>query len=226
MARALVSVVVPAFEPGEYLREAIESLLAQTYPSLEIIVVDDGSTPPCRAMCDAYRGVRYVAQEHRGPAAARNTGVELSRGAFIAFHDADDLCAPERIEAQMCALEADPSLGFVLSQLENFHARDFVPPAWFREEAKLRSRMGFVNTALLRRATFASVGPFDTAYQIGEDVDWLVRARDAGVRSAVCPEVLVRRRIHRGNLSADVRLGHRNLIRIMRASLRRRVEVS
>jgi len=226
VAQPLVSVVVPAFEPGEYLREAIESLLAQTYPSLEIIVVDDGSTPPCRATCDAYPAVRYVAQEHGGPAAARNTGVELSHGAFIAFQDADDLSTPERIEVQMGALEGDPSLGFVLSHLENFHARDVAPPSWFREEAELRSRMGFVNTALVRRETLASVGPFDSAYRIGEDIDWLVRARDAGVRSAVCPEVLLRRRIHGRNLSADVRLGHQNLVLILRASLRRRVQTS
>lgn len=226
MAQPLVSVVVPAFEPGEYLREAIESLLAQTYPSLEIIVVDDGSAPPCRTTCDAYHAVRYVAQEHRGPAAARNTGVELSRGAFIAFQDADDLSTPERIEVQMRALRGDPPLGLVLAQLENFHARDFALPAWFRYEAALRSRMGFVSTALVRRDTFAKVGPFDTAYQIGEDVDWLVRARDAGVRNAVCPEVLLRRRIHDRNLSANVRLGHQNLARILRASLRRRAEES
>src|SRR6185369_14580991 len=124
------------------------------HPSLEIIVVDDGSTPPCRATCDAYPAVRYAAQEHGGPAAARNTGVELSHGAFIAFQDADDLSTPERIEVQMGALEGDPSLGFVLSNLENFHARDVAPPSWFREEAELRSRMGFVNTALVRRETW------------------------------------------------------------------------
>jgi glycosyltransferase involved in cell wall biosynthesis len=223
VAHPLVSVVVPAFEPGDYLREAIESLLGQTYPSLEIIVVDDGSTPPCRATCEAYRGVRYFAQQHRGPAGARNAGVERSSGAFIAFQDADDLSTPERIEVQMSALQGDPSLGLVLSRLENFHAPGFALPAWFREEAKLRSRMGFVNTALVRRDTLAKVGPFDTAYQIGEDVDWLVRARDAGVRRAVCPEVLVRRRIHGRNLSANVRLGHQNLVRILRASVQRRV---
>lgn len=226
MAQPLVSVVVPAFEPGEYLREAIESLLAQTHPSLEIIVVDDGSTPPCRTVCDAFPAVHYVAQEHRGPAAARNTGVERSSGDFIAFQDADDLSTAERLEVQMAALRRDPSLGLVLSQLENFHAPDFPLPAWFRDEAALPNRMGFVGTALVRRHTFAKVGPFDTAYQIGEDVDWLVRARDAGVRSAVCPEVLVRRRIHSRNLSANVRLGRHNLVRILRASLRRRAEAS
>jgi len=226
VARPLVSVVVPAFQPGDHLREAIESLLAQTHAALEIIVVDDGSTPPCRATCDAYAGVRYVAQEHRGPAAARNTGVESSRGDFIAFQDADDISMPERIEVQLRVLERDPSLGFVLSQLENFHALDFVPPGWFREEAKLRSRMGFVNTALVRREAWARVGPFDTAYRIGEDIDWLVRARDAGVSSAICSEVLLRRRIHDRNLSGDVSLGHKNLARILHASLRRRAGAS
>ena len=222
MAQPLVSVVVPAFEPGEYLREAIESLLAQTYPSLEIIVVDDGSTPPCRTTCEAYPAVRYVAQEHRGPAAARNTGVALSRAAFIAFQDADDLSAAERIEVQMSALQEDSSLGLLLSRLENFHAPDFAPPAWFREEAALRSRMGFVNTALVRRDTFAKVGLFDSSYPIGEDIDWLLRVRDAGVPSGVCPEVLLRRRIHSRNLSANVQLGHQNLVSILHASVRRR----
>jgi GT2 family glycosyltransferase len=110
--------------------------------------------------------------------------------------------------------------------LENFHAPDFVLPGWFREEAALRSRMGFANTALMHRDTFAKVGAFDTAYQIGEDIDWLLRARDAGVRSAVCPEVLLRRRIHGRNISGNVRLGHQNLVRILRASLRRRGEAS
>ena len=224
MSRPAVSVVVPAFEPGEYLAEAIDSLLAQTRPALEIIVVDDGSNPPCKSVCDAWPAVRYAVQEHRGPAAARNAGVELSRGAFVAFQDADDLSTPDRLEVQLRALEHDPVLGFVLSRLENFHDANFALPAWFSLEAESRDRMGFASTAVVRRETWARVGPFDTEYWIGEDVDWLLRARDLGVKSAVCPEVLVRRRIHDRNLSADVSLGHRNLARILRASLRRRAE--
>ncbi len=140
-------------------------------------------------------------QEHRGPAAARNAGVELSRGAFVAFQDADDLSTPDRLEVQLRALEHDPVLGFVLSRLENFHDANFALPAWFSLEAESRDRMGFASTAVVRRETWARVGPFDTEYWIGEDVDWLLRARDLGVKSAVCPEVLVRRRIHDRNLS-------------------------
>ena len=87
---ALVSVVIPCYNQAHFLGEAIESVLAQTYPHLEIVVVDDGSTDNTGEVAARYPGVRYVRQENQGLAAARNTGLRHSSGDYLVFLDADD----------------------------------------------------------------------------------------------------------------------------------------
>lgn len=222
MTPTLISVVIPAYNAERYLPAALESVLAQHYRPLEVIVVDDGSDRPCAELCSPFPAVRCIAQANGGPAAAMNTGLAHAAGAFVAFHDSDDLMVEGKLEAQMHALTVEPELGFVSTRLENFLEPGVASPAWFEEEAKLTLRMGFVDTALIRRDVFRTVGLFDTAYRIGQDIDWLVRARDAGIRSCVLPTAYTRRRIHERNISADVATGHANLLEIIHASVVRR----
>lgn len=102
MDSLLISVIVPVYQVEEYLDECVQSLLAQTYDHLEILLIDDGSRDGCPRMCDGYAGrdprVRAVHQENRGLSGARNTGLRLAKGEYIAFVDADDLVSPFYIE--------------------------------------------------------------------------------------------------------------------------------
>lgn len=217
----LISIIIPAYNAQAYLRSSIKSVCDQTYRPLEVIVVDDGSVESCELICAEFPQVQYIYQDHSGPAVAMNTGLANCHGTYVAFHNADDLYLPGKLTAQYQALNADSTLGFVLTHIENFVEPGIEPPTWFRQEGKLKERMGFVSTALVRREVFEKVGDFNPAYLIGEDMDWLLRARDAGVKRLLLAETFTRRRIHDANLSADVALGHANLLEIIHASVKR-----
>ena len=97
--RPLVSVVIPCFNQARFLGAAIASALAQTHTPVEVVVVDDGSTDDTAAVTARFPGVRYVRQENAGLSAARNTGLGKSRGAYLAFLDADDVLLPRAAES-------------------------------------------------------------------------------------------------------------------------------
>ena len=111
-----VSVVIPTYNDAEYLSEAIESVLAQTYTDYEIIVIDDGSADNTRQVLDPYQDkIRYIYQKNQGVAAARNRGINLARGELIAFLDADDLFLPDKLQQQVTLFDVQPHLGMVIS---------------------------------------------------------------------------------------------------------------
>jgi glycosyltransferase involved in cell wall biosynthesis len=108
-----VSVVIPCFNYGRFLGAAIESVLAQAYPEIEVTVVDDGSTDETRSVAAAYESVHYVWQPNRGLSDARNHGVALATGEFMLFLDADDQLSPDAIETLVRELDACPECAFV-----------------------------------------------------------------------------------------------------------------
>jgi glycosyltransferase involved in cell wall biosynthesis len=122
--KPLVSVLVPAYNAAEYLAETIDSVLAQTYPHVEIIVVDDGSKDETPAVLARY-GDRVVAkrQDNQGLAGARNAAFDLARGEYVAWLDADDVAMPERIALQVAFLEEHPDCVVVASDFSAFDAR-------------------------------------------------------------------------------------------------------
>src|ERR1044072_212389 len=134
MKRASVSVVIPTYNSGPYLLEAIDSLLAQTLLPSEIIVVDDGSSDDTPARLKDYRGrIRYIYQENMGVSAARNRGIEAANGDFIAFLDADDIWHPRKLEFQMETFARIPALGLVGTKffyipIKRFPAASELPP--------------------------------------------------------------------------------------------------
>lgn len=118
-----ISVIIPAYNAEQYIRAAIQSVLAQTHPAQEIIIVDDGSTDGTRQAVEELqkqRGsdapvIRYIYQQNQGPAAARNTGIKNAVGDYVAFLDADDRWLPARLERQMAVLRTRPDAGLVCS---------------------------------------------------------------------------------------------------------------
>ncbi|MEO6860501.1 MAG: glycosyltransferase family A protein, partial [Microcoleus sp.] len=111
-----VSVVIPSYNSTQFLPEAIESVLEQSYPPFEVIVVDDGSTDETKEVCDRYPTVKYVYQNNQGVAAARNTGLRVSTGEYILFLDSDDCLLPEAIEIGVKHINALPEVGFVFGR--------------------------------------------------------------------------------------------------------------
>lgn len=226
MRGSLVSCIVPVFNGEQFLGEALDSILAQTHPSLEIIAVDDGSTDGTAAVLAAYADrVRSIRQENAGGAAARNRGLDEARGEFIAFLDADDIWHPHKLALQLGQLNARPALDVSLTHIQNFWMPELASEeAAFRDHRRGQPLPGYTPvTMLARRHMFERVGRFDARLRQAGSMDWFLRAFEAGAVIQVLPEVLVYRRLHASNIS---RLGHRQShdehLQLIRALLRRR----
>lgn len=202
----VISCIVPVYNGARFLSDALDSILAQSYPALEPIVVDDGSTDETAEVVRTFGDrVTYVHQENAGPASARNTGVRQATGAFLAFLDADDLWHPEKLERQALRFSARSDLQLCLTYKRTFWVEEMQA-----EEERLRledhpfvkDHPGYVcQTMLMPRETYDYVGAFDESLRIGEDTEWLLRAERLGVVREIMPDVLVYRRMHQDNLS-------------------------
>lgn len=212
----LISVITPVFNGALWLREALDSALAQTFPSLEIIVVDDGSTDESLAIArDRSRvnpKIRVVDQENAGLPAARNRALQNARGAYLALLDADDAWLPNHLALAMEAFERDPDLGLVHANIQRVDGQggliDVPDRAWTREmdafEAlALRHEHVSCPTAVFSRIALDAVGGFDLRFTgLGcEDRDLWLRIA-ARFRIRYLDEVTARYRIHPGSMSA------------------------
>jgi glycosyltransferase involved in cell wall biosynthesis len=222
-ARALVSVVIPLFDGRRFLAAALDSVLAQLYRPIEIIVVDDGSRDGGAEVARSYPGVQVVSQPNAGNAAARNAGIARARGELVAFLDQDDLWAPHKLERQVGRMTVERALGYTVAHHRFFFEPGVARPAWLRPELVDRNVPAFVPGALLARAElFERVGVFDPRLRSGSDTDWFVRCREARVPMALLEELLLFRRIHGRNLSADAGAGSGDLVQTIHAALARR----
>jgi glycosyltransferase involved in cell wall biosynthesis len=231
MGSPLISCIVPVFNDERYLAEALDSILAQRYRPLEVIVVDDGSTDQTPAVAARYRSeIIYLRQNKAGAPVARNSGLRAARGDFVAFLDSDDLWHAEKLERQMARFEARPDLDVCLTYLQNF----WIPELKAEEERFKGHRLaqplpGYVTQTLLaRRRSFDKVGPFSQFMPVGDPADWFLRAAECGLVMETIPDVLVYRRMHERNMSMES--GSRKMsplmqdamLQVLRASIERR----
>ncbi len=221
----LVSVVVPAYQAEAYIGEALESALAQDHGRVEVVVVDDGSTDRTAEIASAYP-VRLLHQANRGPAAARNAGVALARGEFVTILDADDVWPADRLSRQVAHLRAHPEHGIVLGLTEIFLTPEQPPPAHWPATLTGRAIPAHPSTMLARTEVFEIVGGFDEALRQCEDIDWLARVKDAGIRSGAIDHVVLHYRIHAANTSRDTIANRAMLLRVLRDSVRRQREAA
>lgn len=225
MNRPLVSVVVPVYNGERFLASALQSVFDQDYRPLEVIVVDDGSVDDSAKIARSFREVHYICQSSQGAAAARNAGVAATRGEFVAFLDADDVWAPNKLNVQMSYLLEHPEVGYVVAKERNFLESGTEYPTWLTEELFMKEHtFVFLPSALvIRKSVFYQVGEFDPDYVIGEDKDWFIRASDARVQGFVVPETLLYRRIHDSNLCSRAQVRPREvLLKMLRSSVSRR----
>jgi glycosyltransferase involved in cell wall biosynthesis len=219
----LASVIIPVRNSEQYLAEAIESALAQTYEPVELIVVDDGSTDQSADIARSNKGICYLYQSHQGVAVARNRGVAASQGEFIGFLDADDIWLPDKLKVQIEHLLEHPNMGYNLCRIENFldprldlHQGASYHPLAMEEIS--------ITSLIVRRKVFHQIGGFDSSYEVGSDFEWVTRAKDRGVSMTILPEVLVRRRLHEANLSLKTQERRVSALRMLRESINRQAK--
>ena len=189
---AMVSVVIPTYNRAPYVTMAIESALAQSYQDYEIIVVDDGSTDGTRDVLEPYRDrIRYMYQDNKGVSAARNTGIQESRGEWIAFLDSDDEWLPNKLEIQMGYIKSYPEICLLIANMtvikphgdtvSLFNAKGFdkIADEFLYIERPLiqllRYNFAYPSAALVKKSTLTNAGMFDQYLSLHEDTDIFYR---------------------------------------------------
>ncbi len=216
-----VSVIIPVYNRADFLTEAVDSVLNQTWTDFEILVVDDGSTDRTRDATVRYGDrIRYFYQDHGGPSRARNFGASKAHGHFLAFLDSDDTWEPNKLEVQMRFLKSHPEVKLISC------GSYYIGNSRRRKMALKGNRFGdlfldlykrsFINTSgvVLSRDCFCQVGPFDETIQTAEDYDlWLRVARHFPIAFLEAPLVGIRK--HPDKLSQNKLELRKNAMRVL-----------
>jgi glycosyltransferase involved in cell wall biosynthesis len=200
----LVSCIVPVFNGEKYLGEALDSIFAQTYRPIEVIVADDGSTDGSRGLVEGYaEPVRWVSQKTAGPAATRNLGGRAARGEMLAFLDADDLWRPGKLACQVSKLRSRPELDACVSHVRMFWVPELSEEEiLYREHPRGQAIPGYASITLLaRRTVFDRIGMFREDLWFADSTEWFIRFREAQLALVCLEEVLVLHRMHSSNLT-------------------------
>lgn len=234
-----VSVIVPAYNCVAYIRDAVESVLAQDYPNLEVIVVDDGSTDgTADALTPLQHRITLLRQPNSGPAAARNRALAIAQGRYIAFLDADDLWLPGKLSAQMAYFAQHPDTSIVYGRWQRWHgdadgASESASPrgddnngtdidedasGWIYTDMLLDSMIHSI-TVVAHRRVFDAIGGFDESLRTGEDYDLWLRATQR-FRVAKLSRPLALYRIHAASTTAAERREN-NEYRVLLRALKR-----
>ena len=222
---ASVCVVMTTFNGAAFVSDAVASLLSQSHRSLQLVIVDDGSTDATpeilHALAAAEPRIAFIAAPHSGIASSRNLGLALARGQFVSFLDQDDLCPPGRIARQHARLSADPELTALFGTTIMFRGANGSGPLLDAAESRPKLTM-LISAALFRRALIEDIGGFDPAYQIADDFDFVLRLVESGQRIEVEDGVGVLYRRHAGQRTSDRAATRAECSRALLQSLRRR----
>ncbi len=208
----LVSVIIPCYNGAAFLEEAVRSALAQSYPKVEVVVVDDGSTDGSPEIAQRFP-VRYIRQQNQGKSEARNLGIRESKGSYLVFLDADDRLMPRGIEIGLRELERHPDCAlavgdhvFVGADGSYLASSTKAGPLHSHYEALLKSNfIEMISSALFRRSIFDEVGCFDPTLPVAEDYELYLRI--ARVRPICCHAAIVAEyRRHEANTSLNSEL--------------------
>lgn len=206
-----ISVIIPTYNSAAYLNDSIESVLKQSYPVDEILVVDDGSTDETPSIVSAYsnNGVKYIWQENQGPGAARNLGLIHTRGELVAFLDADDIWMENKTRLQINYLLDHPDVGVVSGQKmwwrvsDDKHWMEYfgnIPESRVHHEILIHNIVGNPSMTLIRRSVLDIVGNYKTNLRWGQDWEIWIRMASC-TRFGFVDEPVIIYRAHADNHS-------------------------
>ena len=232
----LISVIIPTFNRGNYIRSAVESVLTQTYPYVEVLVIDDGSTDQTGDVIKSIKDsrVKYFFTSNKGNYFARNTGLENAQGEFIAFLDSDDRFLPSKLSMQLERFQQNPELGLCCG---NVYIKHLDSPEKFFEDAAhsfsydfdtnngfieraIESNFMVTSTVMIRRSCVKTLGIFDTTYQNAMDYEFFLRVI-FNFHAVYMKDKLVERLVHPLGVSQNTINTHKALIFIFSDASRR-----
>jgi glycosyltransferase involved in cell wall biosynthesis len=212
----LVTVVMPAYNASEYLSETIESVLSQTFTNFELLIIDDGSTDNTAEIANHYshkdRRIKLISQKNQGVSIARNTGIEIAKGEYIAFLDSDDQWLADKLAVHIEHFNRCPNLGISFGRVE-FMSFDGQPTGQFSNSQLLQlvpERLYYENlivtpsNAVIRRAVLDNVGNFDSNLSGTEDAELFLRIAYKGWKVEGIDKVLVRYRTNQLGVSSNL----------------------
>jgi len=211
-----VSVLLPVYNGGRYLKAAIKSILSQTLADFELIIVNDGSTDRTREIIERFQDSRIVAfhRDNHGLAASLNFGLQVARTPFVARMDADDLCLPDRLETQVAEIESQPDIAalgghaVIIDDEGRNTAQVCTPPENHEDILKgileLRGDTFLHPTTILRKDTVLAVGGYNERFFVSQDIDLWLRL-GAVARLGSLPRVVLKFRQHQDSISRSRR---------------------
>lgn len=222
----MISIIVPTYNTFKYLPFSIASALASEYDNYEIIVVDDGSTDNTQELVASYlneKRIKYIYQDNKGLASARNTGIQNAKGEFLVFLDADDLLQPKKLDVQSHFLYQHPEIDIVYSNSQWFiedNPNDTHPVTFPIYEGNVIDKLVYgnfihVNSVMARKAKVLEVGCFDEKLKELEDWDLWLRMTLAGSKFGFTPGILSKVRIRKGSMTSDQQRMNKTMCRVL-----------
>jgi glycosyltransferase involved in cell wall biosynthesis len=222
MNKLSISVIIVVQNGELYLKQAIESVLTQTHTPNEIIVVNGHSRDNTEKIVKLYPNVSYIHQKGKGLANARNTGIDVARGELITFLDHDDYWRKDKLSIQLSYLTSNPEIQYSYSKVKLFLESGCKLRIGFSPELLEKEQIGRTpGTLMVRKSLFSKIGDFNPEFSIGCDVEWFTRAKDYNISYAFIPKVLLYKRVHNTNLSANVQTNRKELLSIIKQSIER-----
>jgi glycosyltransferase involved in cell wall biosynthesis len=201
--KPIVNVIICVYNGEKYITEALSSIFAQTYSPIEVIVINDGSTDRTIHAVEPFfaRSLRiYSFDTNQGLASARNKGIELAQGEFIAFIDADDIWLPDKLQLQVDVVDQNPGVEIVNCMVENFISPDLEGEKNIKFIAEA-TQAGFLGALLIRKSVFKKIGNFKDQGYIGfSDMEWVMRTKQQEINYYHLKSLQLRRRIHGKNM--------------------------
>ena len=206
-----ISVIIPTYNRANIVGDAISSVLNQTFTDFELIVIDDGSTDETGEVVRAYADprLRYIRQVNRGVSAARNAGLGIATGQFIAFLDSDDCYLPEKLACQLARWDQDPTIGLIYGQYYGTTASGLerkllrACDSQLRLEQLLLGPAFHTSTLLIQRSWLDQVGGFDERLKVGEEWELSLRLALAGCRMVCVPQPVAEVRLQSASLTRE-----------------------
>ncbi len=202
-----ISVMMPTYNNGKYIKQAIDSIYAQEYDNIEIIVVDDGSTDNTKEILKQYKDIKYIYTEHKGISFARNVALEHSKGEYMAFCDSDDYWLPNKLNTQIKYFKEHPDCEIVFTKYKNIFESEQLKKIErvIHEQELEKTEKRHLPSALMKKSLFNKYGNFDEGFKTGEDFEFVYRLRHDELNvSHYINKVLYIRRIHGNNITLTI----------------------
>ena len=198
----LVSVITATLNASKYLREALNSILNQTYQHIEVLIIDGGSTDDTKEIANLFPKVSFVTQNGKGLFDAWNQGIRMCTGEFVAILDSDDIWNPTTLSDHVNALLCDSSKLGSVGQVKFFLEKKQTPPPEFKLSLIEKSHLAYMPGCFMgRKEIFNRIGYYETEWEIASDIIWFGQVKDLKDEIYILDRVVLNKRVHKNNIS-------------------------